>query len=153
MQKARKIVYVDMDDVLCDYRGARDRALAETPSQAYPQAQFDFYRRLSPLPGAIEGVRQLAERHDVWILTRPSYKNPMSYTEKRLWVEDRLGLDWCERLILCPDKTLLRGDYLIDDVPWEGFIGTQLLFGRSPFTRWSDILKYFAMELPIQKIY
>ena len=36
----------------------------------------------------------------------------------------------CDRLILCPDKSLLKGDVLIDDTPWPGFEGQQLLFSR-----------------------
>lgn len=68
-----------------------------------------------------------------WILTCPSYKNPMSYTEKRLWIEDHLGFNWCRKLINSPDKSLLIEDYLIDDKPWPGFQGTQLLFGSEDY--------------------
>lgn len=138
-------VYVDMDDVLCDFTGAQKRALANNPEQAYPQAQMDFFRKLEPLPGAIEGIKTLAEWHSVWILTRPSYRNPLSYTEKRLWVEDHLGLAWCNRLIMSPDKTLLMGDVLIDDQPWVGFSGKRYLFGsldsNGALIDWNWILK------------
>ena len=124
-------VYVDMDDVLCDWMGAYDEARERVPGQKYPQAQMDFFRKLKPLPHAIEGINIMKWRgHDVWILTKPSYMNPLCYTEKRLWVEDHLGLEWCDRLILCPDKSLLKGDVLIDDTPWPGFEGQQLLFTR-----------------------
>ena len=124
-------VYVDMDDVLCDWMRAYDEARERVPGQKYPQAQMDFFRKLKPLPNAITGINLLKKRgHDVWILTKPSYMNPLCYTEKRLWVEDHLGLEWCDRLILCPDKSLLKGDVLIDDTPWPGFEGQQLLFSR-----------------------
>jgi 5'(3')-deoxyribonucleotidase len=123
-------IYVDMDDTLCDFMGAYRLATEKLPVQAYPQAGVDFFRKLSPLLGAVEGIKELARRgHDVWILTRPSVYNPLCYTEKRLWVEDHLGLHWCERLIISPDKSLLIGDLLIDDTSWPGFSGDQIHFG------------------------
>ena len=131
MQEGKKRIYVDQDDVLCDWLGAWRKALADNPAQGFPQAGMDFFRKLEPLPWAVTGIKTLAEEgHDVWILTRPAYMNPLCYTEKRLWVEDHLGLEWCERLILCPDKSLLKGDLLIDDTNWPGFEGKQIFFGK-----------------------
>jgi 5'-nucleotidase len=136
----KEIVYVDMDDTLCDWRGAYDKALQLYPEQKYPQSSMDFFRKLKPLPGAIEGFLKLEEKgYDVWILTRPSYQNPFCYTEKRLWVEDHLGLEWTKKLILCPDKSLVKGDYLIDDYPWPGFEGKQILFGSEEFPTWKKV--------------
>lgn len=37
--------------------------------------------------------------------------------EKYLWVEKHLGREATNRLILTKDKTLVRGDILIDDKP------------------------------------
>jgi 5'(3')-deoxyribonucleotidase len=123
-------IYVDMDDTLCNFTGAYQLAKERFPMQAYPQAGVDFFRKLAPLSGAVEGIKELARRgHDVWILTKPSVLNPLCYTEKRLWVEDHLGLSWCERLIISPDKSLLMGDILIDDQLWVCFKGSQILFG------------------------
>jgi 5'(3')-deoxyribonucleotidase len=56
----------------------------------------------------------LKENYDVWILTRPSYKN-INYSEKAQWVLNHLGYDVQEKTIMCGDKSLLKGDYLIDD--------------------------------------
>lgn len=129
-----------MDDVLCDFSGAQKAARERSPEQMWPQAEMDFFRKLEPLPNAISSVKRLAENFDVWFLTRPSYLNPLCYTEKRLWIEDHFGLEWCQKLILSPDKTLLKGDYLIDDQPWEGFEGKQLLFGGERFPNWNKVL-------------
>ena len=54
-----------------------------------------------------------SDKFDMWFLTAPSIKNPMSYAEKRVWIETNSFPP--ERLIICPDKSLLKGDYLIDD--------------------------------------
>ena len=57
-----------------------------------------------------------------------------------MWVEDHLGLHWCKKLILCPDKSLLKGDILIDDQVWEKFSGQKIVF-NSETNNWSHIIK------------
>jgi len=124
------IIYVDQDDVLADFAGAYHDKLDACPQQRWPQAEFDFFRKLKPIKGAIEGVMELKARgHDVMFATRPSFHNPLCYTEKRLWIEDHFGLAMCEDLILIPKKGRLIGDLLIDDTPWPKFQGEQILFG------------------------
>ncbi|MEM7607799.1 MAG: hypothetical protein AAF411_20795 [Myxococcota bacterium] len=107
----KSTVYIDMDGVLCEF----ERAKRQHPDVEFPQSLPGFYKNLRPVRGAIDAVRELARLADVWILTAPSVYNPLSYTEKRLWVEKHLGFDMCHRLILSPDKSLLRGDVLVDD--------------------------------------
>lgn len=142
----KEIVYVDMDDTICEYTKARFEALRNIPTQAFPQAQFDFFRKLEPIPGAIEALNILNTKYDVWILTRPSVPNPWCYTEKRLWIEDHMGLDWCHKLILCPDKALMIGNYLIDDVLWSGFRGTQILFNKDGSNNWDFVTEYLMSK-------
>lgn len=142
----KEIVYVDMDNVLCDFIGARDRALYENPLIAFPHSQLDFFRKLEPMEGAIDGIIDLSERYDVYILTAPSTKNLLSYTEKALWVLDNLGQWWVERLIISKHKHLNKGDFLIDDIA-EGcgqdkFNGVLIQFGTDPFFAWNDVVKY-----------
>jgi 5'(3')-deoxyribonucleotidase len=68
--------------------------------------------------------------------------NPLSYTEKRVWVEKYLGLEACKKMFLAPRKDLLIGDYLIDDVIHKGFRGEQIHFGSEKFPNWKTILLY-----------
>jgi len=135
-----KRVYVDMDGVLCDYVAKFTELRNE--GNKFPQQSFDFFRSMKPMPSALAAMGILSKHFDVWILTKPSYKNPMSYTEKRLWVEDHLGLDWCKKLILCPDKGLVIGDYLIDDFLWPEFQGEQVHFGSNRFPNWRSVIDY-----------
>ncbi len=131
-----------MDDTLCDFRGAFNRS--KTPELIYPQSKYGFFLGLKPINGAVDAFIKLSKHHDVYILTRPSIKNPLCYTEKRIWVENHLGMEACERLIITPNKSLNKGDYLIDDVKWE-FEGKQLLFGSEQYPDWESILKYFGL--------
>ena len=53
-----KIVYVDMDDVLCDFSTAFNQCLLENPGIRFPQSQYGFYRNLAPIPDGLKSVRQ-----------------------------------------------------------------------------------------------
>ena len=136
----KKIVYIDMDGVLCNYKEHFLNMLAKNPKIEYPQTQYGFYIGISEIEGAIEAYKKLEEIYDVWILTRPSWKNPLCYTEKRVWVEDHLSKLHCRKLIICHDKSLLKGDYLIDDNVHD-FEGESFLFGSEEYPNWSSVLK------------
>ena len=139
-------IYVDMDDTLCDFVGQSERDRLANPAIRFPQATYGFFRKLKPLPNAIDSVHELEKMgYDVWILTRPSVLNPMCYTDKRVWVEEHLGMEFCEKLILCPDKARVGdiGDYLIDDWCWEGFKGEQIHFGYGDTSTWKQVIEKF----------
>lgn len=140
------IVYIDMDDVLCDYTTAFNIAIKETPDIAFPQSQYGFYANLAPITGAIEGVGKLinSEKFDPYILTAPSTKNPLSYTEKRVWIEKYFGFEFTEKLIISPNKGLLKGDILIDDLiegrGQENFEGKIIQFGSADHPNWKSVI-------------
>jgi 5'-nucleotidase len=141
------IVYIDMDDVLCDYTGAHRSAIDRNPGIKFPQSQYDFFRTLIAIDGAIEALLDLnkSEIYEPYILTAPSCKNPLCYTEKRLWIEDNLGFPFVNRLIICAHKNLLKGDILIDDNlvgrGQERFEGRLIHFGSKAFPDWKSVRK------------
>ena len=145
------IIYIDMDDVLCDFTGESKKDLRLNPGIKYPQSQYGFFSKLSPLPGAIDSVIALlaSNTYEPYILTAPSVKNPLCYTEKRVWVENHLGMEMVNRLIISPNKSLLKGEYLIDDNT-EGrnqsqFEGTLLHFGTDKYPDWKAIRTYLEV--------
>ncbi len=145
------IIYIDMDDVLCDYSSAHAKALRAEPAIAYPQSQFGFYQQLQPLPGAIAAMQTLyaSTQYTPYILTAPSLRNPWSYTEKRVWVEQHLGFAFVERLIICSNKGLLIGDILVDDqISGRGqelFTGSLWQFGSAEFPDWAAVCQRLAI--------
>jgi 5'-nucleotidase len=149
------IVYIDMDGVLCDYYEAHQKALFNIPSIAYPQSQYGFYTRISPIEGGISAFHWMEQHQQIepYILTAPSIPNPLSYTEKRIWVENHLGLQACERLIICNQKNLLKGHYLIDDQDsgrgQEKFEGELWQFGTSLYPNWHTIVKAMHSLFPV----
>jgi len=141
----RRRVYVDMDGVLCNFYKASREALQENPTQRYPQSQWGFFLKLEEIPGAIAAFKKLQKHYDVWILTRPSFRNVNCFTEKAQWVWDHLGYDVVKKTIMAGDKSLLKGDYLIDDMSNDGqpeFEGEWIEFGSFDFPDWKSVTNY-----------
>lgn len=143
-----------MDGVLCDFFSASRKSLRENPDQKFPQSQWGFFLKLNEIENAIQSINILKEKYDVWILTRPSVKNVNCYTEKAQWIWDHLGFDMVQKLIISCDKSLLKGDYLIDDqnnANQDKFEGTWIEFGSSKFPNWDYITKYLLNQLDVDK--
>ena len=143
------IVYVDMDGTLCDFKGAFTRCLFENPTLKFPQSKPGFFFDLEPITGAIEAFTWLSNQpeFDTYILTAPSIKNPLCYTEKRLWVEKYPGFTAVNKFIISPHKNLNKGDYLIDDnlsgKGQEKFDGKVIQFASTLFPDWPAVHQYF----------
>ncbi|BFM21691.1 5' nucleotidase, NT5C type [Gilvimarinus japonicus] len=148
--EGKKIVYIDMDHVLCDYEAGFNAHQTKYPELAYPQSQPGLYIGLDPMPGAVDAFKWLSAQPEleVFILTSPSEKNPHCYSEKRQWVEKYLGMETVNRLIISPHKDLNRGDYLIDDnVAGKGqdhFEGELIHFGSEQYPNWQSVTTYFS---------
>lgn len=145
--KQRTRVYVDMDNVLCDFVKLYLEWKKDHPEITFPQSQFGFFSNMEPVEGAIESYKKLQEHFDVYILTRPSIYNLMCYTEKADWVKRHLGFNVLENLIICCDKSLLKGlnGYLIDDDTKAGqldFEGEHIHFKTDKFPDWPSVIKY-----------
>ena len=142
----KKIIYIDIDDTLADWSSAMEKTKKLNPTMSFPQAEYGFYSGLIPIEGSIDAVKWLLNStfFDPFILTAPSVMNPMSYTEKRVWVERYLGMEMVEKLIISPNKSLLKGDYLIDDNTsgrgQEGFEGSIIQFGSTDFPHWQSVI-------------
>jgi len=116
------------------------------PNQPYPQSQYGFFLDMQPIKDSIESVKKLMDKYDVWILTAPSWQNPMCLAEKNMWIRKYFGIQFTQKIIISSDKSLCKGDYLIDDNK-EGrgqdqFEGELILFGSEKYPSWSEVCKY-----------
>lgn len=140
-----KTILCDMDGVLADWDAAWDKALLAKgvralgiPLSAH-RKEFNlysgltaeqrfvvdeimqspgFYRHLALIEGAKQALREMLDAgYDVRIVTSPWNSNPTCASDKVAWVMEHLGKSWGQRLIITNDKTLVRGDWLIDDKP------------------------------------
>ena len=138
------IILVDMDNTLVDFDvGLLDRwqklypgeffvplekRTTFHPHKDYPEHLQDkvqaichsegFIRNLPPTPGGIEAVNAMIdEGHDVRFCTSHLFEYDHCVLEKYQWIEAHFGAPFVDRIILTRDKTLVRGDMLIDDKP------------------------------------
>lgn len=115
------------------------------------QWEKNFILNLPPVSGGVEAVKEMVqEGHDVWICTSPLSAYENCVPEKFSWVEKYFGREFTKKIILTKDKTLIKGDYLIDDKPeitgsmkpnWEHIIFDAPYNKESPGKRligWSD---------------
>jgi 5'(3')-deoxyribonucleotidase len=142
-----KRLYIDMDNVLVDFRSGID----STPTEIVQQYSDNldnipgFFSKMKPLPGAIEAFEKLAEKYDVYILSTAPWGNPSAWQDKVLWVQKYLGEVAYKRLILSHHKNLCKGDYIIDDRTLHGvdlFEGEHIHFGTARFPDWNSVLDY-----------
>jgi 5'-nucleotidase len=149
MKDIKPRCFVDMDGVLCDFFGAFSDVRRKDPNFKYPQSRIGFFKNLEPMPDAIESFNKLKEHYDVWILTRPSFKNISCFNEKAEWVLEHLGFDVLEKTIMCGDKSLLKGDILIDDDDKAGqpdFEGEWIEFASDKFPDWTSVIDYLIKD-------
>ena len=138
-------VFVDMDGVIVDFDQLKSDLGVDVEALKGMQGAF---RRMRPMPGAIEGVRSLiAMGFEVWIASKPVTGVPHCYSEKVEWILNHLP-ELKRRIILTHDKGLLgdAGDVLIDDRPHKAncqqFPGTLIVFGGA--CTWDDVVRTLA---------
>ena len=147
----KKIVYVDMDNVLVDFRSAFPH-LSEEIMAEYGDDLDDIpgiFSLMEPLPGAIEAFRLLASHFDTYVLSTAPWANPSAWSDKLLWIQKHLGEVAKKRLILSHNKHLNVGDYLIDDRTRNGtdrFTGEHIHFGTDRFPDWPAVMEYLLPD-------
>jgi len=143
----KKIIYIDMDNVLVDFPSAFAK-LDQSILDAYPEDRDDIpgiFALMAPMDGAIDAYEELAKVFDVYILSTSPWANPSAWSDKLEWVKKHLGEVAYKRLILTHNKHLNKGDYLIDDRTKNGaseFEGELIQFGSEKFPDWSNVLSY-----------
>ena len=137
----RPLVLVDVDGVLCDFIGGvldivetvtgkrRQReeidqfdfvaALGLNPNDARVLKSIidmrrKFCARLSPFPGAFDGIAKLVDLADIHIVTSPWNSNETWTSEREWWLNHHFAIP--HRLVTHTSaKHLIAGDWLVDD--------------------------------------
>lgn len=145
-------IFVDMDEVIADTYGAHiswynrhfganltvEQCMGGEVWEQVPHHREHlwghyfkpgFFRNLDPIPGSIKVMRELANKHEVYIASA-AMQFPNSLVEKHQWLDEHMPfIHWRNRILL-GDKHILRGDVLIDDRRYnlESFNGRGILF-------------------------
>lgn len=141
----KKIVFIDMDGVLADF----DAAITSGPGYDPPEMFVPgFFRNLKVIDGAKEAVASILANPnlEVYIGSKMTSKVPTCATEKVEWIKEHFP-ELLRSMVLCCDKSLLRGNFLIDDdvERWgHKFKGAFVHFDRTkPKQEWQRIANFF----------
>lgn len=142
-----KIVYVDMDNVLVDFKTGIEKL---TPAALkHFEGKYDevpnIFSKMEPMENAIESYSKLCSKYDTYILSTSPWENPTALNDKLEWVKKHLGKHAYKRLIFSHNKHLNHGHYLIDDRDKNGadkFVGELILFGGEKFPDWNAVIEY-----------
>lgn len=171
-------ICVDMDEVMADtlaehlrrYNEHFDEALSVSdlagkglwqfaPQDRHQQIRAfldaeDFFEDLPLVEGAQQVLNDLSSRFDIFIATQ-AMTVPNSLGPKYRWLQRYFPFIPPQHYVFCGDKSILRADFLIDDLPRniERFAGQGLLYtaphnlAAEGFTRvnnWQEVAEYFA---------
>lgn len=143
----RKVLYIDMDNVLVDFPSAFPHVDPALLAQ-YSDHRDDIpgiFSLMTPVKGAIESFEELAALFDTYILSTSPWDNSSAWSDKLLWVKRHLGSHAYKRLILTHHKNLNAGHFLVDDRTKNGadrFAGELILFGSDRFPDWPSVTAY-----------
>ena len=175
--RRRLRIAIDMDEVMADALGEHIRrynaayGATVTADQLHGchledwapavqrhavEAMYDasFFACLDVMPGCKEVMRDLATRHDVFVVTA-AMDVPCSFDAKFQWLRQHFPFIPTSQIVFCGDKGIIDADYLIDDRArhFERFRGQPLLFsaphnaGETRYPRvdsWQDVREVFA---------
>jgi 5'-nucleotidase len=168
-------IAIDMDDVLADTLGAllewsrgrfgyrftrADLVGKELEDLMVPEhtralsallVEGSFFGDLPVLPGAVEVMRELARRDEVFVVSAAT-QFPGSFLPKFRWLERHLPFIPATHVVFCGDKAIVDADYLIDDNVhrFPRFKGRAILFdtphnagvtGYARVASWADVAK------------
>lgn len=148
----KKILYVDMDNTLVDFRARLD-AIHPAVRDRYGDDVDEIpgmFALMPPIVGALEAFSELAELFDTYILSTAPWNNPSAWQHKVEWVRTHIGdvpgSPAYKRLILSHHKQLNRGDFLVDDRPLHNgagaFDGEVVAFGSAEYPDWPAVTAY-----------
>jgi 5'-nucleotidase len=147
----KKIVYVDMDNVLVDFKSGIERIDKDTFKKFEDRLDEvpGIFSLMTPMEDAIESYVKLCDHFDTYILSTSPWENPTALNDKLDWVKKHLGNHAYKRLILSHHKHLNHGHYLIDDREKNGadrFKGELILFGSDKFPSWNIVMDYLLTK-------
>ena len=156
------IIFVDMDEVIADSYGhfirlynqevnanlRRETIVSGEAWENVPPERQErvkqyhwepgFFADLDPLPGSQDILKEIASVHEVYIATAAT-QFPNSLREKSDWLDQYFPFIHWRNRILCGDKSILKGDVLIDDRSYNlrSFEGRSIMFA-SPHNNGSN---------------
>ena len=151
----KKILYIDMDNVLVDFPSAFPKLEEEVYLQYKDKDDIPgIFALMDPVKDAIESIEFLAKHFEIYILSTAPWENPSAWSDKLLWIKKHLPEIGYKRLILSHNKQLNLWDYIIDDRDKNGvdqFRGRHLHFGeKGDYKTWKEVVDFLCMAENIE---
>jgi 5'(3')-deoxyribonucleotidase len=162
----KKILYVDMDNVIVSFQSGIDRLDPETLARHVAVHGYDengepenldevpgIFGLMEPMAGAIESITELSKLFNLFILSTSPWNNPSAWIDKISWVHKHFGIEKTspvyKRLILSHHKNLNDGHFLVDDRVENGAKefglrpgSEHIHFGQGDFPGWESVVEY-----------
>jgi 5'-nucleotidase len=147
-----KRLIVDMDDVIADATGqfilfyekefgirvARESLNNQDESLGFPDhhdiiQQFPFretfFQTMIPHEGSQEILEKLNKKYELFVVSA-AMEFPQSLTEKLKWLGEHFKFLHWKQIVFCGSKSVVHGDYMIDDLPHNlaSFNGEKFIF-------------------------
>lgn len=150
-------IFIDMDNCMVDFKTAIPKLSKDILDQ-YPYEDLDdvpgIFSKMDPMPGAVEVIKALSKKYDLYVLSTAPWKNSTAWSDKIKWIQKYFGAGkdsiFYKKVILSHNKQfeVHDGAYLIDDRPakngsdvWDK-AGKLINFGNSQFPDWYSIGKF-----------
>lgn len=131
-------VIIDMDEVIADPMGDmidwyskqyedqidREKMLSGSWIAGFPESHQEliwkrllapgFFRNLPVMKDSVEVIKEMNKRYEVFIVSA-AIEFPNSLKDKVEWLQEHFPFLTWKQIVLCGDKRLIHGDYMIDD--------------------------------------
>ena len=112
-----------------------------------------FFRKLPVFPDSVEVLMEMNKRYEIFIVSA-AIEFPNSLKDKLEWLLEFFPFFNWKQLVLCGDKRIVHGDYMIDDHVWnlEHFNGKKYLYtsvhnsrvtGYDRLNNWKEVADVF----------
>jgi 5'(3')-deoxyribonucleotidase len=166
-----KILYVDMDNVIVDFKTGIERVPNSVMEEHVARAGLDengrpkdlddipgIFGLMDPMQDAVDSVIELSRVFDLYVLSSSPWNNPSAWSDKVRWIHLHFGKGEdgpiYKRLILSHHKNLNDGHFLVDDRLKNGaeLFGRRpgaehIHFGQGDFMNWQQVTEYLQSSI------
>ena len=147
-----KRLICDMDDVIADATGQfinyyekefgvrieRSVLNGKDEGEGFPEnhqilREFpfrdNFFRTMTVNENAQDVLEKLNKKYELFIVSA-AMEFPQSLSEKLAWLKEHFPFLTWKQIVFCGSKTIVHGDYMIDDLPYnlEKFNGEKFIY-------------------------
>ncbi len=169
----REVIAIDMDDVIADLLSHWVESVNEYEDenvkledikcwnisryfkcerQVYKYLTYDLFRHLPVMSDSQRVIKNLMEKHDVFIVTSAT-SMINSLAAKVEWLQEYFPFISSNNIVLCGDKSIIKADIMIDDGihNLDVFEGRKILFD-APHNRDNEQYERVKSWKEIEKI-